>query len=48
MLLSIGPMTVSKIKIETQKTDKGIVLTFADNGIGFDADRHKIEGLWLI
>ncbi|HEY1056087.1 MAG TPA: PAS domain S-box protein, partial [Emticicia sp.] len=30
-----------RIKIETQKTDEGIVLTFADNGIGFDAERQK-------
>ncbi|MFD2520375.1 PAS domain S-box protein [Emticicia soli] len=30
-----------KIKVASQKTDKGIVLTFADNGIGFDAERQK-------
>ncbi|UTA66477.1 PAS domain-containing sensor histidine kinase [Emticicia sp. 21SJ11W-3] len=30
-----------KIKIETQKTDKEIVLVFSDNGIGFDVELHK-------
>jgi PAS domain S-box-containing protein len=30
-----------RIKIETETTDKGIMLTFADNGIGFDAERQK-------
>lgn len=30
-----------KIKVETQKNTKGIVLTFTDNGIGFDIKRYK-------
>ncbi len=37
-----------KINIKTQKTDKTIVLTFTDNGIGIDLERHqsKIFGLY--
>ncbi|MBA4849440.1 PAS domain S-box protein [Emticicia sp. BO119] len=30
-----------KIRIESHHTDDGIVLTFTDNGIGFDVERHK-------
>lgn len=29
------------INLETKTTDNGIVLIFADNGVGFDAERHK-------
>ncbi|WP_259016636.1 PAS domain S-box protein [Emticicia fluvialis] len=32
-----------KIEVATRKTDDGIVLTFADNGIGFDVERHKAK-----
>ncbi|PLK44488.1 PAS domain S-box protein [Emticicia sp. TH156] len=32
-----------KIEVATRKTDDGIELTFADNGIGFDVERHKAK-----
>ncbi len=30
-----------RIKIETRKTNDSIIMTFADNGIGFDMNKHK-------
>jgi PAS domain S-box-containing protein len=37
-----------KINIESHKTDDALLLTFTDNGIGFDVERHKskIFGLY--
>lgn len=40
----------SKISITAQKSDDSVILTFKDNGIGIDLDRHKdkVFGLYQI